>query len=397
MRKNEITVAAYYFPNFHIDPKNEIVHGKGWTEWEVAKCARPRFNGHQQPKVPLWGYEDEADPKVMAKKITAAKTHGIDTFIFDWYYSEEGSFRERALNDGFLKATNTDDMKYALMWCNHDRQGLHPAPYTMNVELFSRAGVTPATFEKMTTHIVEDYFTRPNYWKIDGKPYFSIYVISNMIRDFGGIEACAAALERFRAKAIAAGFPGIYLHVNFHDFKKVIDQLEGREEIKPDSPLLSWYGRTSVELVAALKIDACGPYSWWESGFFSGFPTVDADAVRKNNFAFWNHEATEYVVPYHPVISMGWDSSPRTVQSDMYEPRGYPFSGVWRQSPDHFKSALEEVRRFLETRPLRERVVTLCAWNEWTEGAYLEPDAITGYGYLEAVRDVFGLHQTQGR
>lgn len=52
-------VAVYYFPNYHADRRNEEWHGKGWTEWELVKAAKPRFDGHQQPKVPLWGYEDE--------------------------------------------------------------------------------------------------------------------------------------------------------------------------------------------------------------------------------------------------------------------------------------------------------------------------------------------------
>ena len=78
-------VAAYYFPNYHIDPRNEAWHGTGWNEWELVRQARPRFSGHNQPKEPLWGYEDEADPAVMAKKIDAAAEHGLTSFLFDWY------------------------------------------------------------------------------------------------------------------------------------------------------------------------------------------------------------------------------------------------------------------------------------------------------------------------
>jgi len=52
------SVAAYYFGNYHVDPRNEAQHGPGWTEWRLVEQARPRFKGHLQPKVPLWGYED---------------------------------------------------------------------------------------------------------------------------------------------------------------------------------------------------------------------------------------------------------------------------------------------------------------------------------------------------
>jgi hypothetical protein len=68
-----VTVASYYFGNYHPgDPRNARNKGKDWSEWELVKAARPRFPGHQQPKVPLWGYGDESDPRVMAQKIAAA-------------------------------------------------------------------------------------------------------------------------------------------------------------------------------------------------------------------------------------------------------------------------------------------------------------------------------------
>src|ERR1041385_4237660 len=94
--------------------------GKDWSEWELVKAAKPRFTGHQQPKVPLWGYGDESDPKVMAQKIAAAADHGIDAFIFDWYYSNEGPSLESALARGFLGAANNTRLKFALMWANDD-------------------------------------------------------------------------------------------------------------------------------------------------------------------------------------------------------------------------------------------------------------------------------------
>ena len=72
------TIACYYFPNYHVDPRNAMVHGPGWSEWALVQRAEPRFPGHRQPCVPRWGYENEADPSVMAKKISAAADHGVD-------------------------------------------------------------------------------------------------------------------------------------------------------------------------------------------------------------------------------------------------------------------------------------------------------------------------------
>jgi len=78
--RDDVQVAAYYFPNW--GPENV-------SEWAPVKRAQPRFEGHAQPKVPVWGYQDETDPAVMAQKIAVATDHGVDAFIFCWYYYNE--------------------------------------------------------------------------------------------------------------------------------------------------------------------------------------------------------------------------------------------------------------------------------------------------------------------
>ncbi|WP_433983432.1 glycoside hydrolase family 99-like domain-containing protein [Tunturiibacter empetritectus] len=106
-RENEkYVVAAYYFGNYHQDSRNDVAHGKGWTEWQLVKDARPRFAGHKQPKVPLWGYGDESDPKVFEQKIRAAAHASISAFIFDWYWYNDGPFLQGAL-EGVIYARPT--------------------------------------------------------------------------------------------------------------------------------------------------------------------------------------------------------------------------------------------------------------------------------------------------
>jgi len=102
------------------------IKGAGWSEWELVKAAQPKFPGHDQPKVPLWGFTDEKDPKVMEQKIKAASGYGIDCFIFDWYMYEDGPFLNRCIDEGFLKAKNVSKIKFALMWANHDWVEIHP-------------------------------------------------------------------------------------------------------------------------------------------------------------------------------------------------------------------------------------------------------------------------------
>jgi len=88
---------------------------------------------------------------------------------------------------------------------------------------------------------------------------------------------------------------------------------------------------------------------------------------------------------------MGWDASPRTVQSDIFDNTGYPFMATLSgNTPAAFREALVRAKAFLGEQPDGPRILTLNAWNEWTEGSYLEPDTVNGLGYLEAVKDVFG-------
>ena len=148
------TVAAYYFGNYHPgDARNTQIKGDAWSEWELVKAARPRFHGHKQPRVPLWGYQDESDPQVMAQKIDCAADHGIDVFLFDWYWYNDGPFLEAPIERGFKGATNNGRMKFAFMWANHDWIDIHPYKKGRPHKLLYPGVVTPATFQTITQHL----------------------------------------------------------------------------------------------------------------------------------------------------------------------------------------------------------------------------------------------------
>ena len=102
----DTTIACYYFPNYHIDPRNEAAHGPGWTEWELVKRAEPVPRPSPATRAGL-GLRDESDPQAMARKIATAADHGVDVFLFDWYRYEDGPFLERGLEKGFLGAATT--------------------------------------------------------------------------------------------------------------------------------------------------------------------------------------------------------------------------------------------------------------------------------------------------
>ncbi|MBN1491052.1 MAG: glycoside hydrolase family 99-like domain-containing protein [Phycisphaerae bacterium] len=375
-RAGDHTIACYYFPNYHVDPRNEKQHGPGWSEWELVRRAEPKFEGHQQPKIPLWGYTDEADPAVMAKKIDAAASHGIDAFIFDWYWYDDGPFLERGLEKGFLHAPNNARLKFAVMWANHDWVDIHPAKAGY-VPLQYPGKVTPETFDRITDHVIRTYFRHPSHWMIDGKPYFSVYELFRLVEGFGGIDATAKALQRFREKTKAAGFPGLHLNA----VAAGIQILPGEKDVK-----------NPAELVSRLGFDSVTSYVWVHHVGFPTFPTTPYTFMMDKAAEHWAKATAEFRIPYHPNVTMGWDPSPRTVQSDKFANQGYPFMATLSgNTPAAFKTALTRAKAFLDNHAETQKILTINAWNEWTEGSYLEPDTIHGMAYLEAIRDVFGL------
>ncbi len=374
---DKITVACYYFANYHTgEPRNEASKGVGWNEWELVKAAKPRFEGHLQPNVPAWGYTDESDPVAMAQKIDAAADNGIDAFIFDWYYYNDGPFLNRALDNGFLKASNTEKLKFSLMWANHDWVELHPSTHGVPQELLYPGTVTPETYDRICDHVIKDYFTKPNYWLIDGKAYFSVYDIQKFVENFGTLEATKAAMDKMREKAVAAGLKGV--HWNIVVWGNPILPVEKVPE-------------NIAELIKVLGFDSSTSYVWIHHVPMNEV-TNDFNKVRDEYFAYWDKAETEYGVPYYPNVSMGWDASPRTNQELDWDPAyGYPYTGVIvNNTPANFKTALEMTKAKLLSDPDGPRIMNINCWNEWTEGSYLEPDTVNGMAYLEAIKEVFG-------
>jgi len=368
-------VACYYFGNYHVDARNVGVHGPGWTEWELVRRATPRFPGHVQPNVPAWGYTDEADPAVMARKIDAAADHGIDAFIFDWYWYDDGPFLQRCLDEGYLQAPNHRRVPFCCMWANHDWTNIHPCGLHSGREKLYRGKVTPETFERITARFVELYFRHPAHLRLDGCPYFSIYDLTRFIESFGSLAATQAAIRAFRQKTVAAGFPG--LHLNAVVWGRTI--LPG--ETQPTD---------TRQLVCDLGFDSTTSYVWVHHAGLDRSPTTPYEVVRDRYFAHWEQMVRTYPMPYFPNVTMGWDSSPRTIQSEVWQPIGYPFTNcIGGNTPAAFREALRLTRDRLRALG-GPQMLNINCWNEWTEGSYLEPDTRSGLAYLEAVREVFG-------
>ncbi len=356
----EIEVAAYYFPNWH---RRRMGTNEIFGEWHNLQRAVPRFPGHAQPKRPLWGIEDEADPGVMAKKIAAAADHGISAFVFCWYWTATGPYLGRALDDGYLNATNRERVRFALLWANHDLRTTPP----------HRGAVPREEFERMAAHVTARYFSQPTYWRLHGALYFSIYQAATFVEGLGGQAAAREALDAWRARLRSEGLGE--LHLNLVDYQLVKQ-------------------RDPAALARALGADSVTSYVWVHEPAVAqvmqaSFPAVPYAAAMRAYFESWDRRWSTFEPPHFPNVTMGWDSTPRVPPERPLERGPYPHSPVLvGNTPEMFREALREAVQRAQAHPAGRRVVTVYAWNEWTEGGFLEPEATHGWGYLDALRDM---------
>lgn len=379
-KRHDYEISVFYFPNYHRgDRHNKLWHGEDWTEWELMKHATPRFEGHSMPKIPLWGYEDESDISVMEKKIRTAAEYGITNMLFDWYWYEDGIFLNKALDEGFLKCSNVQDIRFSIMWANHDWMDIHPLAraYKNCPRCELKWALTENSFFDAFSYITEKYFSRPNYFRLDGGLFFCIYEISKFIGNFGGLDGARRIIEKMREHVRRAGLGELHLNAIVWD----MNILMGESKVSAAGDILKNIG-----------VDSVTSYVWVHEHAVEQFPSMEYSEYRKKcENDFYTLSEKFRGLPYYPNVTVGWDSSPRTVQTDMYDNIGYPFSGVLENNtPQELEKALMAAKKALDGSTLQTKMLTVNAWNEWTEGSYLEPDTEYGYGRLEAIRKVFG-------
>jgi len=260
------------------------------------------------------------------------------------------------------------------MWANHDWFDIHPYTRGADQKLLYQGSVSPGRFEEISDLLIRDYFTRPNYWKIDGKPYFSVYDIRKFVEGFGSLKATRAAMDRLREKAVNAGLEGV--HWNLVAWGNPILP---SEKTPP----------TIAALIDSLGFDSATSYVWVHHADLPDTQT-DYNQVRDKYMNSWDQALSEYHVPYFPNVSVGWDSSPRCDLNSEWGNSGYPFTNVIvNNTPENFRMALEMTKAKLLADPAGPRILNINSWNEWTEGSYLEPDTVHGMAYLDAVKAVF--------
>lgn len=348
-----VRILALYLPQFHEIKENNEWWGEGFTEWTNVKAAKPLFKNHYQPHVPHEdvGYYDLSDVNVMKKQAEMAKTYGISGFCFYYYWFKDGKrLLEKPLNNWLQ---NKDiDFPFCFCWANEnwtrtwdggDSEIIMPQEYTED----NMTGM----FEEMLLS-----FDDSRYIKINGKPLFFVYR-AELIPNIKEISAKWRQLAKEKGREI-------YL-VSVQNFQVADPAVFGFDAAMEFAPNNSACSGNSLYISNDIDLD-----NLCTEEIYNYKATVDNTC----------HIATPKYKRFRCVFA-GWDNSPRRKEN---KPRI-----ILGQSVAAFKNYLKYMIKYtIANLKGDERIIMVNAWNEWGEGAHLEPDERYGYSYLETVKEL---------
>ncbi|NOT66644.1 MAG: glycoside hydrolase family 99-like domain-containing protein [Methylotenera sp.] len=371
--KKSVKLIAMYFPQLHAIPENDAWWGEGFTDWNNVKSASPQYDGHYQPRVPLDNnYYDQSKIETLRWQISLAKEYGLYGFCHYHYWFDGKQLLETPTN---LIMDNKDiDFPFCLSWANEtwskrwDGRGYHI--------LIEQTHIPTKECWKAHYDYLIRAWTDPRAIKVDGKPVFVIYRPQR-------IDKIDEMLAFWRELALKDGLSGLYfifqkqgeLHNNrcLNSFDAVF-QFQPQEAVNSPS-----YNKNSIRHSALFKVIQNLPERYQDM-----LRLLRAKFVRELTFHDYDEAwkkvieiRTDQKLTTFPGAYVDWDNTPR------YKKRATIFSEA---TPEKFNKWLSQLVETMPQRNLPENFIFLNAWNEWAEGAYLEPDERYGYAYLEAVK-----------
>ncbi|MCB9592622.1 MAG: glycoside hydrolase family 99-like domain-containing protein [Sandaracinaceae bacterium] len=355
-------IAAYVYPGWHPIPERDASFHPGFTEWELVEACRPRFEGHEQPRVPQLGTYDDRDPVEVARRVQLAQAHGVDAFVYGFFWCRGKRVFQDGLDLGFLGSAEGARTPFAVMWANRMPRRVLPVRRAdlPVIDESRRVSSDVDDFVELIAYLAERYFGREAYVCVDGKPYFSIFDTTFFIRELG-LEGARLAIAEARAWLVDHGLPGLHLAA-IDPSAEVIGELRG----------LGFDSVTHYVLLPEWK----GP------------KLQDYEACARLRAGQWQSFADRSNLPYVPSVAPGWDASPRAADFGAERPGKYPWSPVVTGAhPNRFREAMKRAVDYARATRPDDPMVFVASLNEWSEGHYLEPDERYGTGWLEAVRD----------
>lgn len=315
--------------------------GTSYAGWDYV-------HPYADERKPYLGWYDEGNPEVTDWEIKWQVEHGIGFEMHCWYRPNNAinhPIKDGVLDQGILKglfnARYSHLKKFAIMFTNEGSCETNPQDWR----------------ENMIPYMIEYFFKDPRYMKIDGRPILSIYHIANLRRMFGGDEGAHQAIQTLRDEVAKAGLPGVI----------ILMELRNAD-------------RGTMKVMKSIGVDYCYAYTW---------STPDVNVQRQNNIDQRDAGVAEQCGVL-PSISMGWDREPWGVHDGGWVPAN-DYRALLQWTRDEFMPALP-------ADSLGRRIVMLPNWNEFGEGHFLMPSSLAGFGYVDAMREVFtsgGPHEDQ--
>ena len=343
----KVHISAYYLTQFHPNPENDEWWGKGTTEWNNVNQAVPQFIGHYQPRKPgELGYYDLRMKENIQRQVELAHNYGISELCFYYYWFDGIRLLERPL-DTFLK--NKDlNIDFSYCWANENWTRKFSGT---NADALMKITQTVESYTRFIDAVLGD-MKDSRYHKIAGRPVLSIYRPSNVpdvkkvianwnkrAKEVLGVELYLVAVLEANSKAdwIAVGFDAV-------------------TEFQP---------RSVEHNCKEISADVC-PIRKDFAGKIYDYEDLVINKRYENS----------RVPKCYPAVMPMWDNTARRNY------RGTIFHG---SNPQLYKQWLmDQVSKVLQNKTIDEKRIYINAWNEWGEGAYLEPDYEYGYAYLQA-------------
>lgn len=338
-------VLAFYLPQYHAFAENDQWWGKGFTEWtNVTKCT-PQFVGHEQPNLPSdLGFYDLSHTKTMYQQAELAKEYGIDAFCVYYYWFAGKTLMETPLQNWLAEPEL--DFPLCLCWANEnwtrrwdgqDKEVLIAQEHSKEDDLAFIEHVVP-------------YLLDPRYFTVDGKPVLIVYYPS-LLPD---VKATGQRWREYMRHHHQTD-----LHLMCVQSRDMVNPSEIDFDAAIEFPPV---GTQTQPHLAPLKIALPG-----YDGYVRDYPQTVAHIIKETPQT--DYYRARGVMP-------GWDNSPRRAHN----------AGVFVNSnPEDFAKWLHDAILTMRWQhPKREQLTFINAWNEWAEGAFLEPSRRLGHAKLYA-------------
>ncbi len=357
-QNSKVKFIAFHLPQFHTFPENDKWWGKDFTEWVNVKKAVPLFEDHNQPRVPLnKNYYDLSHIHTLEEQMELAEKYGLYGFCYYHYWFNGKLLLEKPLE---MMLKMKDKINYCFCWANE--------PWTRAWDGLTSEVLMPQYYggeQEWNEHFqyLLPFFKDSSYIKNENKPMFVIYRTSN-------IPNCNDMILYFDQKCKDNGFDGIYLVEEKNTFQNSV-KCEASDAVIEFEPMytISRHVRSNVQLVTD-KINKI----IFDKKTNSKLGIFEYDKVWKNILGRKreNCEKKQFLGAF-----VDWDNTAR---------RGKNGTVFLHSSPERFEKYLK--LQLENAKKIDSDYIFINAWNEWSEGTYLEPDEKHRYAYLEAIAKI---------